>query len=145
MLNSRIDVTKEDLLASRAEEFFRAGYNCCESMIKACIEVYDLPLPEETYLLGKFFRLGVAESGCICGALAGGVMMLGYLAGAGDYDKSLAQRFREGFVAEFGSTCCRVIRKQQSLTGRLRNKKCREITASAARLLQACQHLEEGH
>lgn len=81
--------------------------------------------------------IGWAESGCICGALAGGTMVLGYLAGEGEYRPELAQKFRDEFVAKFGSACCRVIRQNQSITGRFRNKKCREITGFAAGVLHS--------
>lgn len=135
--NSKAEVPKEQIMALRAEELFREGYNCCESLIKSSIEILNLPLPPETYLMGKFFRLGVAESGCICGALAGGTMVLGYLAGEGKYRPELAQRFRDEFVDKFGSACCRVIRKNQAITGRFRNKKCREITGFAAGVLHS--------
>lgn len=125
----------EDRLADQAEEYFRQGFNCCESVIKASIETMELPLPEETYRMGKFFRRGVAGSGCICGALAGGMMMLGYMAGEqGDLD--LAEQYRRDFVARFGSTCCRVIRKKQSITELFRAKECREITRFSGAKLQ---------
>lgn len=122
-------------VAARAEELFRQGLNCCESIIKAGIEVFQLPLPEDTYRIGRFFRQGIAESGCICGALAGGIMMLGYLADDYNKDIRLAEQFRTEFVSKFGTTCCRVIRQKQSFTGKLRNRECREITGFSAGLL----------
>lgn len=125
----------DEKMAQRAEDLFRQGLNCCESVIKATMETMDLPLPENTYLMGKFFRRGVAGSGCICGALAGGMMMLGYLTGDSK-NKDLAEVFRQGFVNQFGSTCCRVIRKSQSLSGRFWSKECREITRFSAAQLQ---------
>ncbi|MDT3698411.1 MAG: C-GCAxxG-C-C family (seleno)protein [Thermincola sp.] len=122
-------------IAARAEELYREGLNCCESMLKASIEELRLPLPEDTYRLGRFFREGIAESGCICGALAGGIMILGYQAGDYKRDLPLAERFRAGFVGKFGSTCCRVIRRKQSFIGKLWNRECRELTGFSAGLL----------
>lgn len=122
-------------LADQAEANFSQGFNCCESVIKAAIETLDLPLPSETYRMGSFFRRGVAGTGCICGALAGGIMMLGYIAGEkGNQD--LAEKFRQDFVERFGSTCCRVIRKKQSITERFWAKECQEITRFAGAKLQ---------
>ena len=128
-------VAAEEDLAKRAEELFRQGFNCCESMLKASIETFKLPLPENTYLMGKFFREGVAGSGCICGALAGGTMILGFIAGKDKKGTALAKDFRARFVKQFGSTCCRVIRKEQSFADRLSFRKCREITGFAAAIL----------
>ncbi|MDA8236035.1 MAG: C-GCAxxG-C-C family protein [Clostridia bacterium] len=123
-------------LADRAEELFRQGYNCCESMIKASIEIFELPLPESTYLMGRFFRQGVAESGCICGALAGGVMMLGFIAGEHKQNVDLAKKFQKDFIRQFGSSCCRVIRKNHSLLDKFSTKECKLITRYTAGKLQ---------
>ena len=123
---------KIQLLSQRAEEHFRSGLNCCESMLKASIEVLELPLPEKTYLLGKFFREGIAGSGCVCGALAGGTMILGFLYGETKEGLALAKSFREQFVQEFGSSCCRVLRKKQSFVERLSRSQCRRITGFSA-------------
>lgn len=125
----------EENLAKRAEELFGQGFNCCESIIKSSIETLKLPLPENTYLMGTFFREGVASSGCICGALAGGIMILGFIAGKDKKNIDLAKDFRAKFVKQFGSTCCRVLRKEQSFADRLTRKKCREITRFAAEIL----------
>lgn len=128
-------VAVEEILARRAEELFRQGFNCCESMLKSSIETFQLPLPENTYLMGKFFREGVAGSGCICGALAGGTMILGFIAGEDKKSIALAKDFRASFVKEFGSACCRVLRKKQTIVDRISYKKCREITRFSAEIL----------
>lgn len=133
--NFAVKTETRDQITARAEELFRQGLNCCESLLKACIEEFQLPLPEDTYRLGRFFRQGIAESGCICGALAGGMMILGYR--DGDYNRGLvlADQFRAGFAGKFGSTCCRVIRRKQSFAARLWNSECREITGFSAGLV----------
>lgn len=137
LLNEKMPEKKQaEKLALRAEELFSQGFNCCESIIKATIESYNLNLPQDTYLMGSFFKRGVAESGCICGALAGGVMMLGYLAGKDKNNLDLAQRFREQFMEKFGTSCCRIIRNKQSFTARFRSKECKHITKFTAGKLQ---------
>lgn len=122
----------KDRLTRRAEQHFKEGYNCCESLIKSCIEIFELKLPEDVYLMGKFFREGVGGSGCICGALAGGIMMLGYITGPNGGGVEIAEKYRIGFIEKFGSSCCRVIRKKQSVSGRFRNRECRAMTGHAA-------------
>lgn len=134
--------TKElpNVVALRAEELFNQGFNCCESIISACVEVLTLSLPRDVSLMGKFFGKGVVGSGCICGALAGGVMIFGYASGQCEIEKEAVDSFRREFINRFGSTCCRVIRKKQSVTGRWSNKECRELTKfTASMLIRAIQ------
>ena len=133
LLPDKIDqALVKDQLTRRAEQLFKQGYNCCESLIKSCIEIFELNLPEDAYLMGRFFREGVGGSGCICGALAGGIMMLGYITGPNGGGAEIAESYRTGFVEKFGSSCCRVIRKKQSVSGRFRNRECRVMTGYAA-------------
>ncbi len=123
-------------MKKRAGELFTQGFNCCESVLKAGIEALALDLPENAHLLGKFYGGGIAGTGCICGALAGGVMVLGMAAGQEKNGAKLAERFKKDFIAQFGSSCCRVLRKQQSIIEKHNGKKCGEITAFSAGLLQ---------
>lgn len=127
--------------ASLAEVYFRQGLNCCESILKAGNEILNLSLPDNVYLLGRLFREGTG-SGCICGALAGGLMVLGYMARDIKNPEIIADKFRSKFIENFGSTCCRVIRKQQSAIQRLRNNECRRITKISAGLIRECLRQE---
>lgn len=122
-------------MANKAEQFFREGFNCCESILRSSTEVLDLNLPDNVYLMGRFFKEGTG-SGCICGALAGSIMILGYVSGTRGINDNLAEKFRGMFIDQFGSTCCRVIRKNQSLAERFRNRECRRITKVSAGFLQ---------
>ncbi len=118
--------------AELAGGYFAAGLNCCESVIRTMLELSDTDLPDRLVDLGKYFRRGMG-AGCTCGALVGGVMMLGLLK---PYDDAnLGRELNHKFAQEFGSTCCREIRKKQGLLCRLSNDKCREITARTAGLV----------
>lgn len=127
----------DERFASRAEMYFRQGFNCCESILQAGNEVFNLSLPDNVHLLGRLFREGTG-AGCICGALAGGLMILGYMAGDIKNPKRIADKYRSKFIENFGSTCCRVIRKKQSITQRLTNTECRRITKVSAGLIRDC-------
>lgn len=129
-------------LGARAEELFASGYNCCESVIKASVEIFELPLPEDIHLMGKFFQRGLGGAGCVCGALAGGMMMLGYITGKEKKGLSQAEEFRTGFIEKFGSSCCRVIRKKRPVIERFRSKECKMITGFTAEKLQEVLNLD---
>jgi len=63
------------------------------------------------------FGGGIGRCGCICGALAGGIIALGSVYGRKtlEDDKKRPYRFASQlcnqFVEEYGSSCCRIINK----------------------------------
>jgi len=65
----------------RAASYYEAGFHCGESVVRAVNEVSDTELPPEVMRMASGFCEGLGGSRCICGALAGGVMAVGLLAG----------------------------------------------------------------
>ncbi|HBS60745.1 MAG TPA: hypothetical protein DEA44_15970, partial [Firmicutes bacterium] len=61
-----------------ARQRMGAGYNCCQAVLLAADECFELALPPEVLTAGKLFGGGL-KSGCICGALTGLVMAAGVL------------------------------------------------------------------
>lgn len=134
------DVDKnQSELAVQAKEYatdiFKQTDNCCKSMLQTSIQLLDLPLPKEVVHMGSFYRKGLAETGCICGALAGGMMILGYI--LHDHPKGLeaAKKFEKKFKEQNGATCCRVIHKGQGIMNRFTGNGCCALTGEAAALL----------
>ncbi|OEF95927.1 C-GCAxxG-C-C family (seleno)protein [Desulfuribacillus alkaliarsenatis] len=129
-----------------AKDIFKQSDNCCKSMILTSIQLFDIPLPKEVANMGAFFRKGLAETGCICGALAGGMMIIGYV--LHDHPKGLeaAKEFERRFKERNTATCCRVIHKKQGLMNRFTGNGCCELTGDAARDLFELIHKykEEG-
>jgi C_GCAxxG_C_C family probable redox protein len=73
---------------SRAEEaelaassYYEQGYWCGESVVKAVNDTLGHPMPPEVFKMASGFCEGLGGSRCICGALAGGVMASGLVAG----------------------------------------------------------------
>lgn len=122
-------------LSSRASRlaggYFTKGLNCCESMIRTMLDLSGLDLPDQVVNMGRHFRWGMG-AGCACGALVGGVMMLGILK---PEEADLGQELHQKFINEYGSACCRTIRKKQGILNRVTNDKCREITARTAEIV----------
>ncbi|MBC7236511.1 MAG: C_GCAxxG_C_C family protein [Chloroflexi bacterium] len=99
---------------------------------------YLNPLPDVLVRASDPIAGGVGGSRQeLCGALAGGVMVLGALWGrvsAQEDDKvvyDLAKRFRERFAATFGLTQCGPIRDAQPEA----EKRCGAVVEKAARML----------
>lgn len=62
----------------KAAEYFNNGYSCSESIIMEAIE--KGLVPEELLSVATSFSGGMG-SGCLCGAIAGSQMVLGYVLG----------------------------------------------------------------
>jgi len=124
-------------LSDRAEEFMIKGKNCCEAVVRASNQVWDLKLAPEVIGSTSLFKEGMG-SGCTCGALVGMVMISGILKNRYGHplNDKLASDITSRFRAEFGSTCCRVICKQRSLWEKIGRKGCIVLTAKTAGILE---------
>ena len=73
-----IDLSK---VQADAEESFRKGFYCCEAVMDVIIDHFKVDVPREVIGMASGMSVGVGKSGCICGALNGGVLALGMLFG----------------------------------------------------------------
>ena len=84
---------------------------------------------------------GLGSSGCLCGALSGGVLALGLFMGkdgrslfnASGSSFSTALLHRE-FVERYGSACCKVLSKKVKDDAKTHFEQCAELTGAAAEL-----------
>ncbi len=122
--------------------YFRNGLYCSEAILKAFNEAYHLGLPDNFYKIATGFGSGLGESGCTCGAVASGVMILGLIAGRNKAYESermvylavneLHKRFREAHKA----ICCRVLTKNVKWNSAEHKIKCEEYVVSAAKITE---------
>jgi C_GCAxxG_C_C family probable redox protein len=92
--------TKADNCAEKAGALFDGGYNCAQAVLQATTGRSD----PELLAIAEAFGSGIGESGCLCGAVTGGVMALGLMGqGNGNGNGKLVAAFRK----EFRTTCCR--------------------------------------
>jgi C_GCAxxG_C_C family probable redox protein len=100
----------------RAEEYFRQGFSCSQSVLAACADRFGLD--EETALrVAGAFGGGLARSGETCGVISGALMVIGLKHGmvnaedkaAKDETYRVSQQLMSAFAAEQGSTTCRVL------------------------------------
>jgi len=119
-----------------AKQKMGAGYNCCQAVLLASDECFNLALSQEVLTAGKLFGGGI-KSGCICGALTGLVMAAGLLQEKYPHPlgDGLAAHLYKRFQEEFGAICCRELRGGMSLWNRMGNRSCRALTGAAARIL----------
>ena len=104
--------------ADRAEEFFRQGYNCSQSVFAAFADVVGLTV-EEAAKQASPFGAGFGKLREVCGAVSGMTMVIGYLNGYSDPadadgKKALYHVVQEKcaeFEKKMGSIICRDLLK----------------------------------
>jgi C_GCAxxG_C_C family probable redox protein len=123
-----------------AGEYFKSGYNCAESVLRATSETLGIQVDEQALRMTTGFGGGIGHAGCVCGALAASVMTLGLLKGRADASESrkeayeLSEEFHRRFQEKFGATCCRVLNPHEFET-REHLVTCVKITGNTAKLL----------
>ncbi len=127
-----------DELAAR---HFDRGYNCAQSVLLAAEEAGEIKLPEGLIDACSVMAGGLGRSGCACGALIGASIAIGLfetkrkpIGGRRSAEKMTAE-FHDIFKAEFGSTCCRVLRRGIDYGDPRLKPRCRSISSRTAKLL----------
>ncbi len=113
--------------AAKAGVLFDGGYNCAQAVLQATTGRSD----PELLVMAEAFGGGIGESGCLCGAVTGGVMALG-LEGRGDRSGALVAAFRKAFR----TTCCRGLSKDYQWLSHEHLANCRSITTATAAMVE---------
>lgn len=100
--------------ADRAEELFRQGYNCSQSVFAAFADVLDMSA-EDAAAIASPFGAGFGKLREVCGAVSGMTLLAGYLKGYGDpadYESkkalyALIQKMCAEFKEAQGTIICR--------------------------------------
>ena len=120
-------------------ENFKNGYSCSESIVKAAI---DEGLCHEALFPSATSFSGGMSSGCLCGAIAGALIVIGYLYGKNNKfnnpiaAKEKAKLFIDKFKEEHNATCCRVLSKDFEFHSPERRKHCENMVKTAAKILE---------
>ncbi len=123
-----------------AEGLFRRGeYFCSEAIVSSIRSNFELDMPEEMIAMASGFPVGIGKSKCVCGAISGGVIAIGYFFGrtkGGDpkVEKALAlaNELQEVFRKNHKVLCCHVLTKGMDMaTGEHKNQ-CIDFTGEVA-------------
>lgn len=113
MINKDVDFNK---LREDAVHIFHNGLACSESIVYAMKQDFDDEIPDELIAAGSGFPWGMGGAGCTCGALAGGVMLIGHYFGRHEpkgeeyaYCQKLTREFHDAFCDCAGHACCGAI------------------------------------
>ncbi|MGE5391030.1 MAG: C-GCAxxG-C-C family protein [Deltaproteobacteria bacterium] len=118
------------------KEQMKSGKNCCQAVIIAASQAFDISVQPDTMAAASMFGGGMG-SGCSCGALTGMIMASGVFEQytAHPLGGKLAQELHDQFKQQFGATCCRVIKSRRGSLANIGNRACIELTSQAAALL----------
>jgi len=127
-----------------AEEVFRiGGYYCSEAIVSAIRKNFDPNMPTELIKAASGFPIGVGRSKCMCGAISGAIISLGYFFGSSDSSSAkdgknqkcmeLAYEVQESFRKNHqGTLCCHIHVKGMDLLSGEHKKQCVAFTGEMA-------------
>ena len=135
-----MDAVLKKAIMDRASDYLQSGWHCSEGILLAAGQHY---FPGE---VPGLIRIAAPFSGGVggtqeelCGAFAGGLMVIGALYGRetahenDDHCLELTNLFRERFLDHFGSLRCKNLREEW--VGKPGQPDCAELTAQAVGIL----------
>lgn len=127
-------------LQKEAVRIFNSGFACSESIVYTIRKHFHLDLSDDAIAMSSGFPWGLGGGGCICGALAGGTMMLGYFFGRttpGDPKITkcfeLTNELHDYFKKTCGGTCCRVLTKGMDKNSLERKSQCTSFVSETVK------------
>lgn len=127
-----------------AENNFRGGYFCCEALMAAIRDNFELDVPKEVIAMASGMAVGAGRSGCMCGALNGGVMALGMFFGRTEQNgpqdpkvlkcMALTNELHDWFKQANGknAVCCRILTREFDLGKGEHKEQCIRFTGMCA-------------
>jgi C_GCAxxG_C_C family probable redox protein len=123
-----------------AEALYRNGdYYCSEAIIATIREHLAPEMPIEAIAMGSGLPVGMGKAMCVCGAVSGAVVVIGYFFGrTKPRDKKvnnamkLTKELHDYFQAENKVLCCRILTKDMTLGSAKHMEQCIAFTGSMA-------------
>lgn len=134
---SKVSIKK---VRNDAEELFRKGdFFCSEAIVSSIKNNFELDMPDEMIAMASGFPVGIGKSKCVCGAVSGGVLCLGYFFGrtkGGDpkvqKTLELANELQASFKKNHGCLCCSVHTKGMDMGSGEHKTQCISFTGEIA-------------
>ena len=124
-------------MKEKAVEYFKNGYSCSESVIRAASE--EGICPKEFLPIATAFSGGMS-SGCVCGTVAAAQLINGYNFGRENVlgNEVIARQNARAIVDEFKkrnkATCCRIL--SGGLEGPARKERCAKYVADVCEIIE---------
>ncbi|MCT4583433.1 MAG: C-GCAxxG-C-C family protein [Peptostreptococcaceae bacterium] len=123
-----------------AMDSFRNGdFYCSEAIVASIKSNFKINMPDEMIAMASGFPVGIGKSKCVCGAVSGGVLCIGYFFGRtkGKDPKvqntlKLANELQESFRKNHGCLCCHVHTKGMDMGSGEHKEQCISFTGEIA-------------
>lgn len=126
-------------MKEKAVSYYKQGFSCSESVVQAAI---DCGLCDKSLLSVASSFSGGMSSGCLCGAVAGAQIVLGYNFGKGnskenqEMARAKAKEFIDTFKKNRKATCCKVLTAGFEFGSPERKQNCTSLVESCAEILE---------
>ena len=129
----------EDVRKTAENHFKQGDYFCSESVLTTINDLLGQEFKPEIVKMASGFPIGIGKSGCLCGAVSGGVMALGLAYGREKPGADMPRSFpnnaalHDHIINKYGSTCCRVLTMEfDDFASKKRAQHCHKITGEVA-------------
>jgi C_GCAxxG_C_C family probable redox protein len=127
-------------IKKEAESYYTNGeYYCSEAIVATIRNQFQVDMPIETIAIASGFPIGVGGAKCICGAVSGGIICIGYFFGRTNpkdpkVNKAikLAKELHDFFATKNKTLCCRILTKDVTLGSESHMKQCIGYTGDIA-------------
>jgi len=127
-------------IGEKAFEYHKSGYHCAEAVSKAIVEAFGKDCGNVIPQVATAFGGGVGRTHQeMCGALAGGIIGIGYLYGRSEpgvdwtVTSDLAAKLKQRFERKYATTKCDVLLEK---FGRQEDMmKCKRLSGEVAAML----------
>jgi len=122
-----------------AKHYTDGNYYCSEAIVATISNHFQAGIPIEAIAMASGFPIGIGGAKCICGALPGGVICIGYFFGRtapkdAKVNKAmeLSKELHNFFASNHVVLCCSILTKDMKLGSDIHKKKCADITGEIA-------------
>ena len=121
-----------------AKKYFQNGYSCSESVVQSAIDKGYAP--KELLMCATPFSGGMGVR-CLCGAVAGSMLVIGSMFGKNEKQdgmkaRALAKEFNERFSQKYKVNCCKVLSAGFEFHSPERKAHCLNMVNDAAELTE---------
>jgi len=148
------EISIEKVRSDAEEAYKTGGFSCSEAVVHSVRQNIAPQMPKEFISAATGFGGGVGRARCLCGAVSGAVMCLGYFFGR-DFPTTitdpqslqtikLAFELQESFKAKHEVLCCHVHTKDMDITTGENKKSCAVFVGDMAEMTAQIVAREQG-
>ncbi len=135
-----LDNINVNRIRKKSEKYYRKGdFYCSEAIVKSIKDEFEIEVTDRIISVASGLPVGIGGTGCACGAVTGGVIMLGLFFGRvrpGDkkVEKAmkLSAELQNSFAGHHNSLCCKILTKDVKMGSPKHMKQCIAFTGEVA-------------